>query len=101
MAPILIARIPNRYDPCRACTQVLIEAELIAMLYTGPGDWTLRRRTVRRWTLNSVRLRTVQRNFPTRVDGAVELHDTHINAITMDGAELDPCNKCSNKNMMK
>ena len=30
-------------------------------------------------------------------DGTAESHDTHIKTITIDGAELDTCNKCSYK----
>ena len=49
--------------------------------------------TGRRWT---VRRRTVRRKFTKRVDGTAESHDTHIKTITIDGAQLDTCNKCSN-----
>ena len=60
------------------------------------GYRTLRQRTVWRWTvqLRNVRLRTVwrrtvRRNFPKRVDGRAESHDTQ-NTDNMDGAaELD------------
>ena len=52
---------------------------------------TVRQRTVRRRTvrLRTVGLRTVWRNFTKRVDGTAESHNTHINTITIDGAELD------------
>ena len=51
-----------------------------------PGYRMLLRRTARWWT---VRLRTVRRNFPKRVDGTAKSHDTY-NTDNMNGAaELD------------